>query len=135
MRDFEDWLAITETKARYCRFLDTKAWEDWGDLFTPDFVLDTREAGGTITHDRGSAVEMVRQAIDPARTAHQVHTPEITIDGDAARAIWAMQDRVQFADHTGFVGYGHYHETYRRQDGRWLIATSKLTRLHIDPIA
>ena len=30
---------IRRLKARYCRFLDTKQWEKWGDLFTPDATV------------------------------------------------------------------------------------------------
>jgi hypothetical protein len=30
------------------------------------------------------------------------------------------------------VGYGHYHETYENIAGRWLIKSSKLTRLRED---
>lgn len=125
--------AISELKARYCRFLDTKQWDAWGDLFTEDFVLDTSEAGGPPpVVGRDVAVAMVRKSIETARTAHQVHTPEITIAGDMAEAIWAMQDRVVFDDGHGLVGYGHYTERYRKQDGVWKIAGSKLTRLHMD---
>jgi hypothetical protein len=29
-------------------------------------------------------------------------------------------------------GYGHYHETYEKVDGRWLIASTTLTRLRTD---
>jgi hypothetical protein len=29
-------------------------------------------------------------------------------------------------------GYGHYHETYEKVDGRWRIKSSKLTRLRED---
>ena len=29
-------------------------------------------------------------------------------------------------------GYGHYHETYEKLDGRWLIKTIALTRLRVD---
>ncbi len=32
-------------------------------------------------------------------------------------------------------GYGHYHETYEKVEGDWLIASSTLTRLHMDFIA
>ena len=125
--------AICEVKARYCRFLDTKQWDAWGGLFTEDFVLDTSAAGGppAIT-GRDAAVAMVRGSIETAHTAHQVHTPEITITGDRAEAIWAMQDRVVFDNGHGITGYGHYTETYVKQGGQWRIASSKLTRLHID---
>ena len=38
--------SIKQLKARYCRYLDTKDWDRWRDLFTDDFVGDTtkREA-------------------------------------------------------------------------------------------
>jgi hypothetical protein len=34
--------------------------------------------------------------------------------------------------YVGHTGYGHYHERYVRQDGRWRIAAQRLTRLHVD---
>lgn len=128
-----DRIAIEEVKARYCRFLDTKQWNAWAALFTEDVVLDTSQAGGPppIT-GRDAAIASVRSVIDNARTAHQVHTPEITIEGDSARAIWAMQDRLLFANGDSLTGYGHYSETYVKRVGVWKIASSKLTRLHLD---
>ena len=129
----DDRTAICELKARYCRLLDTKQWAAWAELFTPDFVLDTSEAGGPPPiSGRSEAIFMVRQTIETAHTAHQVHTPEITINGDSATGIWAMQDRVIFETGFALTGYGHYTETYARQDGMWRIASSKLTRLLID---
>lgn len=131
--ELSDRIAICELKARYCRLLDTKQWDAWTELFTEDLLLDTSEAGGPppIT-GRAEAIGMVRQKIETARTAHQVHTPEIAIDGDAARGIWAMQDRVVFENGSALTGFGHYTETYAKRDSRWQIATTKLTRLHID---
>lgn len=134
-----DYLEICNVKARYCRFLDTKQWAAWGDLFTEDFVLDTREAGGTLSRGRDEALRLVRGAIEHAITAHQVHSPEMAFDGDAANVIWAMQDRVlmsagkaQQPGMPGFTGYGHYHERYVRESSGWRIAAQRLTRLHID---
>jgi 3-phenylpropionate/cinnamic acid dioxygenase small subunit len=131
-----DRIAICELKARYCRFLDTKQWDAWTALFTEDFVLDTSEAGGPppIT-GRSDAIAMVRQEIETARTAHQIHSPEITIEGDTATGVWAVQDRVVFDNGYSLTGYGHYTETYVKHAGAWRIASSKLTRLHIDMTA
>lgn len=136
---FEDYVAISEVKARYCRFLDTKNWDGWGDLFTDNFELDTRPSGGTLTHGRDEALKIVRESIGDAVTAHQVHSPEMVIEGDTATCIWAMQDRVIWSQEratkagiAGLTGYGHYHERYVRQDGRWRIAAQTLTRLHMD---
>jgi hypothetical protein len=130
---FFDRIAICELKARYCRLLDTKQWEHWTELFTENFVLDTSEAGGPPPiSGRKPAITMVRQTIETAKTAHQVHSPEIEISGDTASGIWAMQDRVIFESGFVLTGYGHYLESYVKRDGNWKIATSKLTRLLVD---
>jgi hypothetical protein len=128
-----DRIAICELKARYCRLLDTKQWDDWADLFTDDFVLDTSAAGGPppITGPT-AALAMVRGMLETAITVHQVHQPEISFDGDSAQAIWAMQDRLVFGDGTRLSGFGHYTERYVRQGDHWKIASSALTRLHLD---
>ena len=135
----DDYLAISEVKARYCRLLDTKDWQGWGDLFTDDIELDTRPSGGTLTSGREEMLRVVSGSLEGASTAHQVHSPEMRIEGDTAQVIWAMQDRVKWpADkaakmgNAGLTGYGHYHERYVRQDGRWRIAAQTLTRLHMD---
>jgi uncharacterized protein (TIGR02246 family) len=139
MVDVEAWIAITEVKARYCRCLDTKDWDGYAAVFTEDLELDTTPSGGTLVRGRDEAIRMVRASIETAQTCHQVHTPEMRIEGDTAHVIWAMQDRVIWSPDRrprpeigSLTGYGHYHERYVRQDGRWRIAASKLTRLIMD---
>ncbi len=135
--DFQAYVAISQVKARYCRAMDTKDWAAFADLFTDDFELDTSDAGGPPPiRGREAAVRAIRSWVGSAQTAHQVHSPEIEIDGDVAHVIWAMQDRVIWGpdrrpqpDMGGHTGYGHYHERYERQDGRWRIAAQRLTRL------
>ncbi|EJL28529.1 nuclear transport factor 2 family protein [Novosphingobium sp. AP12] len=139
---FSDWLAICETKARYCRLMDTKDWDGWADCFVDDLVLDTSPAGGKRVEGRDEAIRYVRGSIEHARTAHHVHNPEIAIDadGNGASVVWAMNDRVEMADNrraavgeTGHTGYGHYRERYRRcADGRWRIAETQLSYLIYD---
>ena len=129
MTDFNDWVAICNLKAAYCRLLDTKDWEGWGQLFTDDFTKDVSGSGGGVYEGREAAVAATRAAIETTKTAHQVHFPEISIDGDQASAIWPLQDRLLWDDGRTMTGYGHYHETYVKQDGRWRMATQKLTRL------
>lgn len=128
MADFADWLAVANLKAAYCRLLDTKDWEGWGQLFTEDVVVDVTDSGGGLMEGREALVASVSGSLAQAKTAHQVHFPEITIDGDEASAIWPMQDRVEW-EGRALTGYGHYHEHYVRRDGRWWIARQKLTRL------
>jgi len=129
---FADWVAITNLKAAYCRLLDTKDWEGWGQLFTEDFEQDVTGSGGGVFHGRDAAVAATRGSIESAKTAHQVHFPEIAIDGDTATAIWPMQDRVVWDGGRALTGYGHYHERYVRTAAGWRIAAQKLTRLQMD---
>lgn len=135
------YLAISAVKARYCRLLDTKDWSGFAGLLTEDFELDVSEGTSVpVIHGRDAAVTQIRSSMASARTAHQVHSPEITLDGaNRAQVIWAMQDRVVWGEEqaarigrSGLTGYGHYHERYVRQDGEWKIAALRLTRLHID---
>ena len=138
--DFLDWLAICETKARYCRCLDTKDWDGYADCFTQDLVLDTVPAGGYRIEGRERAIKAVRGSVETAKTAHHVHNPEITFDADGANVIWAMQDRVDWGEDRiaamgdlGHTGYGHYRERYVKcPDGRWRIKSTTLSYLHFD---
>jgi uncharacterized protein (TIGR02246 family) len=128
---FEDFLAISQVKAKYCRFLDTKDWDGYASLFTEDFVLDTG-SGQPVIKGRDAAMASIRSFVEPAQTAHQVHSPEIDVDGDVAQVVWAMQDRVIGALGIGenaHTGFGHYHERYERKDGRWRIAALTLRYL------
>lgn len=137
----QDFLDICQVKARYCRFLDTKDWAGYAGVFTEDFELDTSPAGGAPPiQGREAAIKYIRGSVETAKTAHHVHNPEIEIDGDVARVIWAMQDRVIWGpDRTdigevGHTGYGHYRETYVRQADGWRIARSQLSYLIYESI-
>ena len=129
---FADWLAICNLKARYCRFLDTKDWDGYLGLFTEDLVLGTTQSGGARIEGRDAVVAYVRSSIEQAITTHHVHSPEIEVDGDGATGIWAMQDRNLWPGGRKLLGFGHYHERYRRLDGEWQIAESRLTRINME---
>ncbi|PPE74262.1 DUF4440 domain-containing protein [Solimonas fluminis] len=127
--------AIRQLKARYCRLLDLKDWSAWRELFTEDFISDTSESGGPRLQGADEFVAFVRDTLGAPRrtTVHMVHAPEIELLSEtAARGIWMLEDLIRFAPGLGFRGHGHYHETYKKQDGRWMIASSRLTRLRED---
>lgn len=135
MDDFE---AIRQLKARYCRFLDTKDYEAWKRLFADDVVVKLDMAISTGGADGQTApdlvgldafVPVVLGGVEHAQTKHHVHTPEITLTSEsAASAIWAMEDLLLFADGSELFGAGHYHETYAKRDGSWVITSLHLTR-------
>ena len=89
--------SIKQLKARYCRYLDTKDWDRWRDLFTDDFVGDTTEAGGTVIFGVDEFMAYTRRTIGkPSQaTVHHVHAPEIELtSATTARGIWALNDIV-----------------------------------------
>lgn len=135
-----DYEAIRQVKARYCRLLDTKDWDGFTALFTPDAVMDVQEdTGNPPITGHAAILEQVRSAVIDAQTAHQVHSSEITLQGDSADVVTAMQDRVVWAPGkcpipggASITGFGHYTERYVRVDGAWKIAFLKLTRLYVE---
>lgn len=124
--------AIKQLKARYFRLMDTKQWDAWGEVFSPDARLQWGEGDADAAAGRENIVAAVSRAIDGAVTCHHGHMPEITIvDPEHATGIWAMFDRV---DHPRYLleGYGHYTEEYVKLAGAWKIRRTRLTRLHRD---
>jgi hypothetical protein len=139
--NFADWLAICETKARYCRCLDTKDWAGYADCFTEDVVFELPPAGENTHRGRDAALAYIRSCVEDSVTTHHVHNPEVTFNGvDAADVIWAMQDRNTWSEarrqamgNRGHTGFGHYRERYLRcLDGKWRIAHQVLSYLQMD---
>ena len=142
----ETLLAIEEIKrlkARYFRFMDTKDWAGFAEIFTPDAVFDVRGAleenspgGLEPICGRSAIIDFVSAGIGPLTSAHYGHMPEIDIlSEDSAVGIWALADVLRAppgGPFAKFYGYGHYHETYSRADGEWRIASLKITRLMVE---
>ncbi|WP_018503951.1 nuclear transport factor 2 family protein [Parafrankia discariae] len=129
-RDVE---AIKQLKARYFRLLDTKDWAGLRGLFTDDLVVDTTGSGGGVVAGADAFVGFVSSHLAEAVTVHHGHTPEITLTSPSeATGIWAMEDRIWFANGTAVTGFGHYHETYVKIDDAWRISSSTLTRLRVE---
>ena len=105
------------------------------DVFTEDVHV---EADGYPFDGPPAFVAAMKVFLDGVRTVHHGFMPEITITGpDEATGIWAMRDYLLYPGDgppVGFVGYGHYRETYARQSSRWRIQRLQLTRIGIDPL-
>jgi uncharacterized protein (TIGR02246 family) len=129
----DDVEAIKQLKARYFRTMDTKDWAAMRQVFTDDVVMDTTDSGGGIVTGADEFVSFLRATLDDAVTVHHGHMPEIEVTSPTmARGIWALHDTIIWPDGTRLVGSGHYHETYEKAGGAWRIASSTLTRLHMD---
>jgi uncharacterized protein (TIGR02246 family) len=129
----DDVEAIRQLKARYFRLMDTKDWDAMREVFADDVVMDTTAAGGRLVTGADEFVAGLQQVLAGAVTVHHGHMPEIELTSPTtATGIWALHDIVMWPDGLRLDGYGHYHETYEKVDGRWRIASSTLTRLHSD---
>lgn len=143
----QDQLALTNTirvqKAKYCRFVDTKRWDDLADLLVEKPKLRFFAPDGTLLYGFDSTAEwiqLMRNYLNGAHTIHQVHNDEIEIIADSeVRAIWSMEDYLILAEGedrpASMHGYGHYHETWRFAGGGWRLAELELRRtiLEIKP--
>jgi hypothetical protein len=132
-------LAIEEIKglkARYFRTFDQKDWAGFAQVFAAQASVDVPEIDLQQT-GRDEIVATLSAAGNAVRTVHHGHMPEIEITGpDTARGTWAMSDHVEWelpdGVSGGWTGYGHYVETYVREEGAWRIATMRLDRLRLD---
>ena len=132
----DDIEAIKQLKARYFRTMDSKDWEGMRRVFTDHVRIDTSQAGGNVVTGADEFIEFLRNTLTGSVTVHHGHMPEIELTSDTtATGIWALQDTIVWSNGTRLEGYGHYHETYQRVDGQWLIKSSTLTRLHTDFIS
>jgi SnoaL-like domain len=134
---------IRRLKAQYWRFVDTKQWDRFGQLFAPDATFTDHSAafhcdGRTEIRDKIAAA-----LPDDVITVHHGHQSEIEIDdAEHARGIWAMEDYLIFppgaahptsgAPTSTLRGYGHYVESYVKLDGAWKFQKSELFRLRLE---
>lgn len=135
----QDTEAIVQLKARYFRFIDTKDWVAFRDLFTDDCRHHLPEESPVPFMSNDEYFPMMEAMLTNGVTTHHGYPPEITFSGEReAEAIWAMHDYVQVDAPSGRVsimGWGHYIETYRKcDDGRWRISSKRNTRLLVDDV-
>ena len=141
MSDPTDIVEIKQLKARYCRFVDGKSWDEFRSLFVDDAVIELEPNVGTLVSfaSADGCVPGIARFFKPgAVTTHRCYMPEIELTGaTTARGIWAMDDYVDRISsrarvREAFRGYGHYLEEYRKEDGRWKIASLRLKRVRVD---
>lgn len=144
MPDVSDMLLeiehIKQLKGRYFRNVDTFNLGGWLDCFTDDcellFDADVHRRGAAAPSTfslsgKQDLVEYWNSNTDRIESVHHGHMPEIEVLSQIeATGIWAMEDIVEFIDSV-LHGYGHYHESYRKESGVWRIAKLHLTRIRL----
>ena len=155
MNPIDKLLAIEEIKqlkGRYFRFLDTKDFKGLATVFAEDAWFDARNSardgdGPDTLHQmlgdeywpkgREAIIAFISGRVGPQNTVHHGHCHEIEVKSETeAEGVIAMEDTNRRIENGREVrclnGFGHYHETYVKRDGRWQIRTSRITRLRCD---
>jgi hypothetical protein len=114
--------AIKQLKYRYFRFLDTKRWDELGELFVPEATC--AYASGAYTHSgRDAILGFLRGALSRPTmlSAHHGHHPEIELTGaDSATGTWAFEDTVIDTQHQITIrGAAYYEDEYVKRGGVW----------------
>jgi hypothetical protein len=127
-----DLRELVAVKARYFRLLDTKQWEGLREsVFASDVVYEDDAKELTLS-GATALLEFLSTRHARSVSVHQGFMPELEVDGDTARGIWAMEDVVRIPQEGRMLvqhGYGHYHEQYTRTADGWRISRMHLTRL------
>jgi hypothetical protein len=131
---------IRQTKARYFRCMDTKDWAGFEAVFAPDVKVDYEATKGDSSdwklNGAANVVAFVRKVVEHGVSIHHGHMAEVEVtSSNNARGIFAMEDLIFWPEgsrHKRLHGWGHYHETYEKIGGKWLIKTLNLTRLRVE---
>ncbi|MFI9271230.1 nuclear transport factor 2 family protein [Kitasatospora sp. NPDC052896] len=133
---------IRDLKARYCRYADTKQWDAVAALFTHDAVMRFHRVDGSLANEVPAAefARTIGARVGAGQPVHHLFSHEITFTSEStATGVWAMEDLVLHdraahpeAPFSRLHGFGHYHDDYRKVDGSWRIAGSRLTRLRLE---
>ena len=141
---------IKQLKAKYWRGVDTSDGELVRAILAEECELDyigccTDPASGvdhmpTMNVVLKGRTSWISNAFKDAGiiTVHQGHHSEITVaDEAAASGIWSFTDRFFLPPGGAFTrltGYGHYHDTYAKVGGVWLLQTTRITRLWVEVV-
>lgn len=122
----DDVRAIEQLKYRYIRGLDTQDWTLFADCMTEDVTADYN---GLSFDNRDALVDYMRTNLVGVSTTHQVHHPEIEVNGDDATGRWYLYDTV-FAPAFDYrlEGAAFYKDHYRRTPDGWRITHTGYVR-------
>lgn len=128
--------AIAQSKAKYCRLVDTKRLDLLDQVTVPDFSFKMVQ-GGTVVNengvdfsftDRASFAKFFSEYFQDKQSHHIVGAGEYEEVGpDEVKAVFATQVYIASAEPTPkfrMTSGAHYHDVYKRVDGSWLLADS-----------
>ena len=86
LQALHDTIEIHELLARYARGVDSRDWELWKAVFTPDATIDYTSAGAVVGR-RDEVAAWLEQGLGTVpMTQHFITNIEVDLSGDRARA-------------------------------------------------
>lgn len=119
LQALSDKIEIRELLFRYARGVDTKDWELWKTVFTPDATLDYSSAGAAVG-SRDEVAAWLENAMGTVPMAmHYITNVEIELDGDRARVRAMFYNPMQLpnVDGMSFCGGYYHHDVVRTPEG------------------
>jgi len=137
MLDVERLIAIEEIKslrARYCRLVDQRRWEELKTVLAVDAILDLSSAtpGTPVVQGAAEIAAFLEHRFrDVPMLLHLNFLPEITIiSSTEATALWRQESffpaRFVEGEKHGHA-YGFASDSYVREEGTWKIRSIQLT--------
>ena len=124
--DAADVAAITELKAKYCHYVDTKRWAELGGIFTADAELHkTADGHTTVMQGRDTITATLGRNLATKPTMHYATNPLIEVTS-AARVV-ATWCALWMDGPDGATGHGWYEDRCVKVDGAWLVERLTLT--------
>ena len=132
MLDLEAIELIKQLKARYFRFLDTGSFDELVAVFSENVTAHFQ--GGYYEfklEGRDALIDFYRGAFTSEKFGtHNVHHPEISVNGDQAQAIWYLQDTFYNLEEMRVTqGTAFYRDRYDKNNGEWLITHTGYERI------
>lgn len=140
MDTLERLVAIEDIKvlrAKYCRRIDSHKFAELAGILAEDFVLDMSPTGKVLGSEvpvlqgRDLVIGMMEQNFAPLKMLlHIVTIPEIEFQDDShATGVWRQETFIKEnnPDLPGLgLAYATVYDTYRKEDGRWMIASVRV---------
>lgn len=138
-------LAITNQKARYARYADTKQWDKMADaVLLKDVNLRYCDADGRPLMVGGRALvfdsaetfaQLYKRMFAGVDSQHNISPGDFEPGEreDEVRAVFGIEDQVtskMLGSWAELRGGGYYHETWKLVDGQWYIKDLELRRTY-----
>ena len=114
-----DKIEIHELLARYARGVDSKNWDIWKAVFTPDATIDYSSAGAVVG-SRDEVAAWLEQGLSSVpMTQHFISNIEVDLQGDRAhaRAMFFNPMLLPGMSEQSYCGGYYHHDLVRTRDG------------------